>query len=241
MGIRSFTPSKLQESCQSQLLSLGNSLLKNTLTIEDIGDYIPGSVMVQDLSSMTNTYMNQNGCDILKHSSEELKLLGPAYFDRFFPLEEINVLKGELQNFVMENDTSKIHSFFQRVRSGAESDYKWYFTTSRLYPSAHENNAFMMMHIAVPANMLSYVGRKLNNLVEDNTIIRNNMNKFLLLTTREKEIIQFIVQGNSSSEIADFLFLSIHTINNHRKNIIHKLEINSLSQLIKFAVAFDII
>ena len=48
MEIRSFTPSKLQESCQSQLLSLGNSLLKNTLTIEDIGDYIPGSVMVQE-------------------------------------------------------------------------------------------------------------------------------------------------------------------------------------------------
>ncbi|HMI03711.1 MAG TPA: helix-turn-helix transcriptional regulator [Pedobacter sp.] len=231
----------MEHSCQAQLLSLGNSIHQHSLRIEDIGDYIPGSVMVQDLSSMTNTYMNQTGCDILKHSTEELALLGPAYFSTFFPAEEINILKSELQHFAMESDTGKIHSFFQRVRPDAQSEYKWYFTTSRLYPSDEFGEGLKMMHIAVPADTLSYAGRRLSNLVQDDALIRKNLHKFILLTLREKEVIRLIVEGKSSVEIANGLFLSIHTVNNHRKNIIHKLEVTSLSQLIKFAVAFGII
>jgi len=241
MGLKALTQSELEHSCQAQLLSIGNSIHNNILRIEDIGDYIPGSVMVQDLSRMTNTYMNQNGCDILRHSSEELELLGPDYFSKFFPAEEISILKSELQHFAMENDTGKIHSFFQRVRPDEDSEYKWYFTTSRLYPSSDPSEGLRMMHIAVPADTLSYAGRKLSNLVRDDVLIRKNLHKFVLLTIREKEVIRLIVEGKSSFEIANCLFLSIHTVNNHRKNIIHKLEVTCLSQLIKFAVAFAII
>ena len=241
MEIKSLNQLELEHSCQAQLLSLGNHIHQHTLRIEDIGDYIPGSVMVQDLSRMTNTYMNQTGCDILQHSSEELELLGPAYFSKFFPPEEINILKSELQHFAMEGDPGKIHSFFQRVRSDEQSDYKWYFTTSRLYPSDDVSEGLKMMHIAIPADTLSYSGRKLSNLVQDDALIRKNLHKFVLLSIREKEVIRLIVEGKSSAEIADCLFLSIHTVNNHRKNIIHKLDVTSLSQLIKFAVAFAII
>lgn len=241
MGLNSLTQSELQESHQAQMLSLGNSIHKNALRIEDIGDYIPGSVMVQDLSSLTNTYMNRNGCDILRHSSEELQSLGPEYFSRFFPVDEMNLLKEELYHFAMEKDVSKIYSFFQQVKSDEESDYTWYYTTSRIYPSADQDGGIKMMHIAVPANTLSYVGRKLNNLVEDELFIRRNLRKFSLLSLREKEVFRLIVEGKSSVEIADGLFISIHTVNNHRKNIIHKLETTSLSHLIKFAITFCII
>lgn len=109
MRIESRNQLELEHDCRVRLLSLGNRIHQRTLKIEDIGDYIPGSVMVQDLTTMTNTYMNQTGCDILKHSSEELELLGPAYFSKFFPAEEISILKPELQHFAMEGDHGKIH------------------------------------------------------------------------------------------------------------------------------------
>lgn len=241
MGLKLSTQTEMQQDCQAQLLSLGNLINSNVLKIEDIGNYIPGSVMIQDLSCMTNVYMNQTGCDILRHSSEELQLLGPEYFLKFFPEEETNVLKVELQNFAVENDVGQFYSFFQRVRADEESDYKWYFTNSRLITLAPINEGMKMMHIAVPVDQLSYVGKKLSNLVEDDILIRKNLPKFISLTKREKEVIRLIVEGKSSIEIANFLYLSIHTVNNHRKNIIHKLDINSLSQLIKFAVTFSII
>lgn len=56
----------LQQEYQTKILTIGNHLQKNILKIEDIGDYIPGSVMVQNLNTMTNSYMNQCGCDIYK-------------------------------------------------------------------------------------------------------------------------------------------------------------------------------
>ncbi|EOR92920.1 transcriptional regulator, LuxR family protein [Arcticibacter svalbardensis MN12-7] len=241
MNAQPFVQTEFQETFEAQLLSLGKNVAKNLFRIEDIGDYIPGSVMVQDLGANKNTYMNQFGCDYLRHSSEELQEMGVEYFDRFFPKEEISILKPELMKFVMQGDENKVYSFFQRVRSDTNSDYKWYFTTSKLYPADIPGHALKLVHIAVPADMCNIAGKKFTDLIEDDAFLRKNYRRFNLLSVREKEIIHLIVEGKSSFEIADQLFLSIHTINNHRKNILRKLEINSLSLLIKFAIAFNIV
>jgi LuxR family transcriptional regulator len=235
------TQTEIKQSVEAKLLTLGHNIEKKIIKIEDVGDYIPGSVMVQDLSIMTNTYMNEFGCDFLMKSKEELKAMGEEYFSRFFPLEEIKILKAELQQFVLLGDRNKITSFFQRVKPEGVKDYSWYFTTSRLYPIQEPGFSMKVVHVAIPANMLSYAGRKLNALVDEDIFVRKNYHRFNLLSNREKEVIRLVVEGKSSIEIASSLFLSIHTVNNHRKNIIHKLEVTSLSQLVKFAVSFGII
>ena len=56
------------------------------------------------------------------------------------------------------------------------------------------------------------------------------------LTTREREILQLIADGKTSKEIAQLLFISIHTVNNHRKNIRHKLAIRKNADLVKYAL-----
>ena len=61
------------------------------------------------------------------------------------------------------------------------------------------------------------------------------------LTKKELEIIQFIAQGYTNKEIAEKAFLSIHTIQTHRKNIFKKLNINNTSELLMFAVKKGII
>lgn len=43
-----------------------------------------------------------------------------------------------------------------------------------------------------------------------------------LFTNREREILKYIVEGKSSKDIAGKLFISIHTVNTHRKNILNK-------------------
>lgn len=56
------------------------------------------------------------------------------------------------------------------------------------------------------------------------------------LSTREKEIIIGIVEGLSNKEIADKLYLSIHTVITHRRNITKKLQIHSTSGLTIYAI-----
>ncbi len=56
------------------------------------------------------------------------------------------------------------------------------------------------------------------------------------LTSREIEIINYTINGLSTKQIAEKLFISPNTVYNHRRNIFHKLKINRSSELISFAI-----
>ncbi len=57
-----------------------------------------------------------------------------------------------------------------------------------------------------------------------------------LLTKREKEILIHIANGLTNLQIAELLFLSIDTINSHRKSLYHKLKVKNTALLIRYAV-----
>lgn len=61
------------------------------------------------------------------------------------------------------------------------------------------------------------------------------------LTNREMEILLLICQGFLSKEIVDKLNLSIYTVNNHRKNILAKLNVNNVIEAINKARYYGII
>lgn len=56
------------------------------------------------------------------------------------------------------------------------------------------------------------------------------------LTQSETEIVRMISDGYTTKEIANKKNISIHTVMTHRKNIFRKLEVNSISELTKFAI-----
>jgi len=56
------------------------------------------------------------------------------------------------------------------------------------------------------------------------------------LTPREREIVAMLASGKRSKEVAGKLFISVHTVESHRRTIFRKLEINSLAELILYAV-----
>lgn len=57
-----------------------------------------------------------------------------------------------------------------------------------------------------------------------------------ILTSRENEILQLLTEGNSTKQIAQELFISVKTVEAHRSNIMHKLEIRNLPELTKYAI-----
>ena len=56
------------------------------------------------------------------------------------------------------------------------------------------------------------------------------------ISCRELEIISLITEGYTSAEIADRLFISIHTVSQHRKNLLQKLKLKNVSELVAFAM-----
>jgi two-component system, NarL family, response regulator NreC len=64
---------------------------------------------------------------------------------------------------------------------------------------------------------------------------------FDLLTDREREILQLVAEGRTNKEVASRLSLSVHTVDTHRGNILQKLNLHSVPELILYAVRKKII
>jgi len=62
-----------------------------------------------------------------------------------------------------------------------------------------------------------------------------------LLTTREREVLQLIAEGKSNKEIANMLNLSLYTVESHRGNLMEKLNLHTVPELILYAVRKGVI
>lgn len=64
-----------------------------------------------------------------------------------------------------------------------------------------------------------------------NNLLNSKTNSTLNLTKKEKEIIEFLIKGYTSQDIADAIGLSKHTVDTHRRNILKKNECSNTSEL----------
>jgi DNA-binding CsgD family transcriptional regulator len=82
---------------------------------------------------------------------------------------------------------------------------------------------------------------KLQRIVAEDRFRKEHLAQYYSLTKREKEILRMIALGKNNQQISEQLFLSKDTVRTHRNNIWHKLGINSLIDVIRYAQAFDLI
>ncbi len=71
--------------------------------------------------------------------------------------------------------------------------------------------------------------------------LRENSNDTPLITRREKEVLQLIAEGLTNAEIATKLFISIPTVNTHRKSLIEKFQATNTAMLIGKAIRSGIL
>ena len=64
----------------------------------------------------------------------------------------------------------------------------------------------------------------------------NEISAYALLTPREREVLQLMSEGNSTTKIADHLHVSIKTVESHRQQLMQKLNLRSVAELTKYAI-----
>jgi DNA-binding NarL/FixJ family response regulator len=67
-------------------------------------------------------------------------------------------------------------------------------------------------------------------------VSRDDREAHAAVTQREREIIQLLAEGRSNKEAASILGISVKTIETHRANIMHKLQLRSVSELVRYAI-----
>lgn len=83
--------------------------------------------------------------------------------------------------------------------------------------------------------------RKFVRLLEEVLFYDVHREKFLTLSHREKDVLLQMALGKSNKEIASVLFITVNTVETHRKNIKRKLEVTTFYEINKYARAFNLI
>jgi DNA-binding NarL/FixJ family response regulator len=85
-----------------------------------------------------------------------------------------------------------------------------------------------------------YLSEKISGIVIDEYVKNRQSDEskspLARLSQREREILQLLAEGKTNGEIAGILFVSPKTIETYRSRLMHKLSINDLPSLVKFAI-----
>jgi DNA-binding NarL/FixJ family response regulator len=90
------------------------------------------------------------------------------------------------------------------------------------------------------------VSKKISNIMIDSQILKQDRqpgekSPLEKLSAREREILQLVVEGNSSADIAGMLLLSQKTVETYRSRLMRKLGIHDIPSLVRFAIQHGII
>jgi len=85
-----------------------------------------------------------------------------------------------------------------------------------------------------------YLSQKISDKVIDEYMLQRSVvedeSPMARLSPREREILQLVVEGKSSAEIAEVLYLSSKTIETYRSRLMKKLDVNDIPSLVKFSI-----
>ncbi len=235
------TQQEIKDANSRQVYSLERKIREGAFSIEEVGNYLPGNVLVTNLNSLSTEYMNHSGCNILNHSVEELKELGTEYFQRFFVPEEMNLFVPAYLTMQQQQNPDFIYNFAHRVKNMQDLSYKWYFASAKLMYTPGCAIASKMLLIVNEVNSAGNIAKKINKVLDETEWMKKHFNQFCRLTKREKEIITLVVSGKNSTAIADALCISKLTVNTHRRNIAEKLQLKTFSSLYRFASAYGLV
>lgn len=169
------TTREINDVSSQQIFTLERKIHKGEFSIESVGNHLPGNVLVTDLSRFTTIYMNNRGCNILKHSAEELEELGPEYYQRFFVPEEISVIVRYYEGMLQRQSPSDIYNFVHRVKVPDDSSYKWYFASAKLMYTPGQTISDKMLLVVNEVNSAGSIANKINSVLDESDWIKRTL------------------------------------------------------------------
>jgi DNA-binding CsgD family transcriptional regulator len=209
--------------------------------LKKVAEDVPAMVIINEVKTLTVAYMSERGLKGLNTTLEEIQALGGAYTAKYFNPKDAEDYVPKVMAMMEKGDENEIVSFFQQVRASESDPWKWYFTTVKIFAKDADGNPTHIIALAHPVDPAHHITTKVNRLLEENNFLRANKHIFASLTKREKEILRSMALGESSSAIAEKLYISEDTINTHRRKVRKKLNVSNNYEITQFAQAFDLI
>jgi two-component system response regulator NreC len=85
-------------------------------------------------------------------------------------------------------------------------------------------------------NRQVYLSPGISDIVIGWSSAESSSSAYSILTARERQVLQLMAEGKNTNQIADSLFVSVKTVEAHRKQLMNKLDIHSVAELTKYAI-----
>ena len=225
-------------NAHSYFLELKLPLIRKNLI--DSLDYSGGD----DFSLVVMRFYDEYVTEVKKHMEHENNTVF-TYTD--------HLLEGHKDSEYNIDSYSKKHSHFEKLKELKDLIIRYYPNkdNSRLYSVLYdiivcEND--LNSHCMIEDELFIPCVKKLESELSTRTSSIEDENQEAdiepgqeLLSQREKEIIICVAKGLSNKEIANQLFISVHTVTTHRRNISNKLQIHTSAGLTIYAIANNLV
>jgi len=198
---------------------------------EDIVSNLCAIVYILDLTSNNYIWGNKKYIQMFGYEEDEIFINASEFATNLFHPDDIKIVMERIDFFVQ--DKGSVWAGVYRIKH-KEGHWVWVYSKVSVYKRDLNLQPSQLIGIIVDVQETFDTKERFFTLLRER-IRDRNLEILSKLTTRELEIIQFIVSGKSYIKIAKILSIQPDTVNKHRKNILQKLRINNIASLVKFA------
>ncbi|HTE22942.1 response regulator transcription factor [Flavitalea sp.] len=153
--------------------------------------------------------------------------------------DQLNELLVQIADYLKALEPGSVYSFFSRYALKVTSQWSWLLSSAHLHIPKDSGEEEIVV-FTYDLDSLGDIKPRLYNALESQIYFQENFNNVSSLTRKEREIVGLLASGLNSREIAQKIYISVHTVNTHRKRIIEKLGIKDHVGLLKYAEAFGL-
>lgn len=183
-------------------------------------------------------HCNKSAYAFLGVTEEEVNKLGFKYILKIIHPDNISAVYMLVKYFKNADNFNKVFSYTFYLNSS--NGWEWTYASVQPATFNEDGTVRYMIGVGCSINDLLKSKDQFKLFRKNLNFFEENIDKYLSMTTREKEILKLITEEFSSNEIAEKLSISPYTVDTHRKNLIDKLDVKSSIGLAKYALLFNI-
>ena len=226
MGKKNLVPGELPKGIKSV------EKLKSQLAFyEKVFSSLNAIVFVFDLSVNRMVWVNEGFRKILGYRKSTAVIPEQELIDVHHP-DDRDFLH-QMREFFRKNKTGTFTSLLKFKT--ANDEFIWLCSSATLFRRTADESVFEVVGVSLDFTKPLTYNRNLK-LLSQEKLRELNADSLKRITNREKEILKYFANGLNAREISEKTGLSFHTVNNHRKNMLKKLELKNLAALVNFAV-----
>jgi len=220
--------------------------------IQEFSQLSPNCIFTVDVFKERYDFASDNFSSIFGYNSAWIKTIrkqGDLLEERIHPDDRIQLVEYQIEHgkFIYSlppEERNDYQQIFQIRILNAKEQYVNVISRQHVLEKDKNGKAWMIMgvmdlspdQISTGKVKRTVINRKTGQVIASACTLTE-----IELTNREKEILLLIRQGFLSKEIAYKLNLSIYTVNNHRKNILMKLNVDNVIEAINLAQEYGLI